>query len=191
MRKCRPKAWVGTALVFLFLLLAGLPGFAHEVRPAYLELHQTAPETYDVLWKVPGLGENLRLGLYLELPASCTNLTEPRPAMANNAFTERWTVSCPGGEQVCIGSVRITAAQAKAARATKKSKRVLVGAKRYRLKGGEKKKIVVKINGRGVRLVRKRHRLPVKATFKTKDKAGNVSTRVQVFNLHESAFRHN
>ena len=30
--------------------------FAHEVRPAYLELRQTAAETWDALWKVPGLG---------------------------------------------------------------------------------------------------------------------------------------
>ena len=27
------------------------------------------------LWKVPGLGDNLRLGLYVELPAGCTNTT--------------------------------------------------------------------------------------------------------------------
>jgi hydrogenase/urease accessory protein HupE len=71
--------------------------FAHEVRPAYLELRQTSPETYDVLWKVPALGESLRLGLYVELPASCTNVTEPRGSMANNASTERWSVKCPGG----------------------------------------------------------------------------------------------
>ena len=70
---------------------------AHEVRPAYLELRQTGPETYDALWKVPGQGENLRLGLYVELPAGCTNVTEPRASMVNNAFTERWTVKCAGG----------------------------------------------------------------------------------------------
>ena len=74
------------------------PGaFAHEVRPAYLELRQTGPETYDVLWKVPGQGENLRLGLYVELPAGCTNVTQPRGSMVNNAYTERWTVKCAGG----------------------------------------------------------------------------------------------
>ncbi len=71
--------------------------FAHEVRPAYLELRQTGPETYDALWKVPGQGEDLRLGLYVELPAGCTNVTEPRGSMVNNAFTERWTVKCAGG----------------------------------------------------------------------------------------------
>ena len=67
------------------------------MRPAYLELRQTGPETYDVLWKVPGQGENLRLGLYVELPAGCTNITAPRASMANNAFTERWTVKRAGG----------------------------------------------------------------------------------------------
>ena len=70
--------------------------FAHEVRPAYLELRQTGPETYDALWKVPGQGD-LRLGLYVELPATCTNVTEPRGSTVNNAYTERWTVKCPGG----------------------------------------------------------------------------------------------
>ncbi len=61
------------------------------MRPAYLELRQTAPDTYDVLWKVPGLGDNLRLGIYVELPAGCTNVTQPRGSMVNAAFTERWT----------------------------------------------------------------------------------------------------
>jgi len=84
---------------FLFLLLAVLAGssFAHEVRPAYLELHQTAAETYDALWKVPGLGEDLRLGLYVELPAGCTNASKPRASMLNNAYAERWTAKCSGG----------------------------------------------------------------------------------------------
>jgi len=80
----------------LFAILA--PGVsAHEVRPAYLELRQTAADTYDALWKVPGQGENLRLGLYVELPEGCTNVTPPRAAMVGNAFTERWTVKCTAG----------------------------------------------------------------------------------------------
>jgi hydrogenase/urease accessory protein HupE len=71
--------------------------FAHEVRPAYLELRETGAETYDVFWKVPGQGENLRLGIYVELPAGTTNLTAPRASMANNAFTERWSIKRLGG----------------------------------------------------------------------------------------------
>jgi hydrogenase/urease accessory protein HupE len=81
----------------LFLLLCCPPVFAHEVRPAYLELRQTGTDPYDVLWKVPGQGENLRFGTYVELPGGRTNVTEPRGSMVNNAFTERWTVQCPNG----------------------------------------------------------------------------------------------
>jgi HupE/UreJ protein len=94
------------ALLLSLLLVALASGlFAHEVRPAYLELRQRAPDTYDVLWKVPGLGQDLRLGLYVELPAGCTNVTEPRAAMINNAFTERWRVTCAGG--LTGGTIRI------------------------------------------------------------------------------------
>jgi hydrogenase/urease accessory protein HupE len=85
-------------LAIFVLLTSFAPGaFAHEVRPAYLELRQTGTETYDALWKVPGQGENLRLGLYVDLPSGCTNVTEPHASMANNAFSERWTVKCAGG----------------------------------------------------------------------------------------------
>jgi len=92
-------------LIFVLLATFASGAFAHEVRPAYLELRQTAPETYAALWKVPGLGENLRLGLYVELPVGCTNLTEPRATMVNNAYTERWTVTCAGG--LTGGTIRI------------------------------------------------------------------------------------
>jgi len=86
------------ALLTLVLLAILAPvAFAHEVRPAYLEVRQTGPETYDVLWKVPGNGNDLRLGLYVELPPACTNVTPPRGSMINTAYSERWTVKCPGG----------------------------------------------------------------------------------------------
>ena len=86
------------ALLVLVLLATGAPGaVAHELRPAYLELRQSGPDTYDALWKVPGRGESLRLGLYVELPAGCTNVTEPRATMNNSAVTERRTVKCAGG----------------------------------------------------------------------------------------------
>ena len=86
------------ALVILFLFTPfAQVMYAHEVRPAYLQLRQTGPEVYDALWKVPGQGENLRLGIYVELPASCSNVSQPRGSMANNAFTEHWTVKCAGG----------------------------------------------------------------------------------------------
>jgi hydrogenase/urease accessory protein HupE len=85
---------------------------AHEMRPAYLELRETAVDTYDVLWKVPGRGENMRLGLYVELPADCTNVTEPRAVMVNGAFAQRWTVKRPGG--MAGGTIHIAGLQSTA-----------------------------------------------------------------------------
>ena len=85
------------SIILTCLVAIASTALAHEVRPAYLELRETAADTYDVLWKVPGRGQNLRLGLYVELPTDCTNVTEPRAAMVNNAFTQRWTVKRAGG----------------------------------------------------------------------------------------------
>jgi len=86
------------ALLGVVLLATFARGvLAHEVRPAYLELRGTGPDTYDALWKVPGQGEDLRLGLYVELPVGCTNATAPRRSMVNDAFIERWTVRCTRG----------------------------------------------------------------------------------------------
>jgi hydrogenase/urease accessory protein HupE len=84
-------------LVSILLATFASVALAHEVRPAYLELLQTGTETYDALWKVPGLGENLRLGLYVELPPACINVTGSRASMVNNAYSERWTLKCAGG----------------------------------------------------------------------------------------------
>lgn len=85
--------------VFFCLLSAALArgASAHEVRSAYLELRQTGPDTYDVLFKVPGGGDNARLGLYAELPADCAVITPTRSSFVNNAFTERYSVKRAGG----------------------------------------------------------------------------------------------
>lgn len=71
--------------------------FAHEVRPAYLELRQTGAESYDVLWKVPGRGEDLRFGIYLKLPENCRNSSEIHTTVVNNAFSDRWSIQCKRG----------------------------------------------------------------------------------------------
>ncbi len=81
----------------IFFALASSPISAHEVRPAYLELRQTGAETYDVLWKVPARGDNMRLGIYVEFPSGTTNVTTPRTLFANDASTERWSIKRPGG----------------------------------------------------------------------------------------------
>ncbi len=94
-------------LASLLILLCGLSaGFAHEVRPAYLELRQTGADAFDAVWKVPGLGNELRLALYVEMPVGSAIVGEPRSSFVNNAFIERWTVRREGG--LAGGTIRIS-----------------------------------------------------------------------------------
>ena len=87
-----------TRLLALLLLVLALvrPAAAHELRPAYLELTENAPGHFAVLWKVPAAGDR-RLSLYLHLPTSCNNITEPASAIENNAYYERWQAACESG----------------------------------------------------------------------------------------------
>lgn len=85
------------ALLLALLCLVGSAVFAHEVRPAYLDLRQADADTYDVLWKVPARGDDLRFGLYVELPPDCSNVSEPRGEFIGGSFVERWTVRRAGG----------------------------------------------------------------------------------------------
>jgi hydrogenase/urease accessory protein HupE len=68
---------------------------AHEVRPAFLEIREVAPDTFDVLWKVPARGE-YRLGLHVRLPKECSGAPQ-HGSFVGGAFVERWQTKCPGG----------------------------------------------------------------------------------------------
>ena len=97
--------------ILMVVLAVALNVSAREVRPAYLQMHQTATETYDVFWKVPAAGDNMRLSLYVHLPSTCSKLTQPRGVFANNAYTEQWNVVCRGGlasEPVSIDGLTAT-----------------------------------------------------------------------------------
>jgi hydrogenase/urease accessory protein HupE len=82
-------------VLLLGFLFAGSAD-AHEVRPAYLEIRQSAPETYECLWRVPARGD-LRLGLYVRLPDRCQTLEPARTTQMAGAFTEQWSITCAGG----------------------------------------------------------------------------------------------
>jgi hydrogenase/urease accessory protein HupE len=87
------------AFVIALFIVASLvvAASAHEVRPAYLELRETAPGTYSALWKVPAQAGNLRLGIYVKLPADTRQLSEPRGQMVGGAYLERWEFARDGG----------------------------------------------------------------------------------------------
>ncbi len=82
---------------FLLWVLAPLGLWAHEVRPAYLELREVEPDTYDLLWKVPAAGDDLRLGIYVHLPTDIATIGEPRAWFADRAYLERSRIQRPGG----------------------------------------------------------------------------------------------
>jgi hypothetical protein len=77
-------------------LLLATVARAHEVRPAYLQLHQIDAETYEVVWKVPGRGE-MRLGLDVALPSGSVAVSKPRGVFAGEAYTQQWRFTRPGG----------------------------------------------------------------------------------------------
>lgn len=87
--------------LLLLLWVAGAllaPGAqAHEVRPGYLELQQTARDTYNLLFKLPALGEEFRLALYVSLPKGTQDIATPRALFTGGAYVERRTIRREGG----------------------------------------------------------------------------------------------
>jgi hydrogenase/urease accessory protein HupE len=73
------------------------PAQPDEVRPGYLELRQTASETYSLLFKIPALGEDLRLAIYVSLPEGTNDVTPPRAGFHGGAYIERRSIRRSGG----------------------------------------------------------------------------------------------
>jgi hydrogenase/urease accessory protein HupE len=77
--------------------LMAQPARSDELRPGYLELRQTAPDTYSVLFKIPARGEDLRLAVYLNLPEGTQDVGPPRASLGDGAYVERRTIRRDGG----------------------------------------------------------------------------------------------
>ena len=87
-------------LAILLVVLGALLGpSAHsdEIRPAYLELRQTASDVYSLLFKVPALGDEARLAIYVKLPEGTDDVRPPRAGFSGAAYTERRTIRRDGG----------------------------------------------------------------------------------------------
>lgn len=87
---------LGALLAVLLSVSLATPGYAHEIRPAYLDMRETASGEFAVVWKVPAQGE-MRLGLYASLPKRCIEKAQPVRSIVAGAYLERWTVACIGG----------------------------------------------------------------------------------------------
>ncbi len=69
---------------------------AHEVRPGFLELRQTGPETHSLLWKKPAGGE-VEIQIAPVVPEGCRLATPDRQQLTPGAVIVRGTLTCAGG----------------------------------------------------------------------------------------------
>ena len=69
---------------------------ADVFRPAYLELREAGADRYDVLWKVPTLGD-ARLDVQVRFPSGTVQVAPPRAVRTDGAYIERWQVQRDGG----------------------------------------------------------------------------------------------
>lgn len=88
--------WVLRALLICILLSAGT-ACADVFRPAYLQLQQRDPQTFDVTWKIPALDEATTIAASPVFPAATQELTTRTSTYAGGATILRWRITVPGG----------------------------------------------------------------------------------------------
>ena len=106
------KNLLQTLFLFVILLVPFSSNVeAHKLQPAYLEINEQAAGTFNVLWKRPLVG-NSPMNIYPQLPARCSNLTEPVLRPSQSGTVERWLVDCGEAgitnETITIGGLSAT-----------------------------------------------------------------------------------
>jgi hydrogenase/urease accessory protein HupE len=82
-------------VVFIFLFGLGVECvFGHEVRPAYLELHEERTGEFGVLWKTPMLGD-VRLSLNPAFSGDARVVTKVNTHIRPGAAVQQWTLRAP------------------------------------------------------------------------------------------------
>src|SRR6202051_3597979 len=92
-------------------VLLAQPALSDELRPGYLEMRQTGPGAYNLLFKIPARGEDLRLALDLKLPEGTQDVAPPRASFSDGAYVERRSIRRNGGligQQVGIEGLSAT-----------------------------------------------------------------------------------
>jgi hydrogenase/urease accessory protein HupE len=78
------------------LIAVAIEAPAHDARPAYLEVRQTSPERYDLLWRTPVLS-GMRLPILLKLPDGTRDVVTPHTQELSDSLIERRVIDLPGG----------------------------------------------------------------------------------------------
>ena len=79
-------------LISCVCLFPAAQAFAHEVRPAYLDLREEAPGFFDVLFKTPMRGD-ARLAIDVTFSGRVQMATPIISRMTNNAIVQTWRLS--------------------------------------------------------------------------------------------------
>ncbi|WP_429820565.1 HupE/UreJ family protein [Ensifer sp. B1-9] len=90
-------------------MLSMSTAFAHEVRPAYLQLHEERPGEFRVLWKVPMQG-NMKLALEPQFSGKTEEASTAVNQDVNGARIRTWTMRAPAlrGQTLTIGGLEAT-----------------------------------------------------------------------------------
>ena len=98
-KKRNTSAWslCCAKIMFAFVVVSCSGVQAHEMRPAYLEIRESAVDVYDVVWKVPARGINERFGLYLRFADDVETVGDPITAFMAGSHIERKQVTRTGG----------------------------------------------------------------------------------------------
>ena len=92
-----PKRLVWSWTALLLLVLLNSAAIAHEARPCYLEVTETSPGQYAVLWRTPMLA-GMRLPVMLKLPDGVRDLKDPMVEELSDSMVERrWITAGANG----------------------------------------------------------------------------------------------
>ncbi len=84
---------------------------AHRLQPAYLEINEQSAGKFSILWKRPFVGSR-PMNISPQLPAGCSNITEPVVQTLDSGAVERWLVDCGSSgminETIVVGGLPLT-----------------------------------------------------------------------------------
>lgn len=93
-------AFISACFFLMTLSTAIEPAQAHEVRPGYIEITETAPDVFDIKWKQPvrdGRQQVAGLGLRPVFPTNCARASGSAMRRTPGALVESFSLNCAGG----------------------------------------------------------------------------------------------
>jgi hydrogenase/urease accessory protein HupE len=82
--------------LLLVVLVAAAPALAHRLSPAYFGLTETAPDIFDVQWKV-SISGGLAAVLEPQIPEGCSLTESVRTYVVDDVRFQHGALQCPGG----------------------------------------------------------------------------------------------